>query len=364
MNRFSSRALLLALALLAAAPLRAQLTPVPVDQGGNGLGLGLRRLGVTGRVLYVTAHPDDEHNGVLVRLSRGLGIRTALLTLTRGEGGQNAIGPELGEALGVVRTEELLAVHRYDGVEQFFARAYEFGFSVSVEETLEKWGHEETLGDVVRVIRTFRPDLILTLPQDEPTHQHHSTSAILAGEAFRAAADPKRFPEQIQGGLRPWQAAKIYQGGVGGGGAAAATGTVVHFSTAELDPLLGMSAQQFGALARSSHRSQIARQMREDPGTGEATYLLVDREPKSEGTDKGVLDGIDLTLSGLARFAKGQDEAPAAFLAKDTGALADRLQDVRAAYDARSPEKTVAPLTLALTAVRKAWDDVAHFQVT
>jgi LmbE family N-acetylglucosaminyl deacetylase len=350
------------LALLAAAPLLAQLTPVPADRGGNGLGLALRRLGVTGRVLYVTAHPDDENNGVLVQLSRGLGQRTALLTLTRGEGGQNAIGPELGEALGIVRTEELLAVHRYDGVEQYFARAYEFGFSVSVEETLARWGHEETLGDVVRVIRTFRPDVILTLPLDERTHQHHSTSARLAKEAFRAAALPERFPEQLKGGLRPWQAARIYEGGVGGS-AAAPGGSPVELPTGAFDPLLGMSAQQFGLLARSHHRSQTARQMRADPGTGEGTFLLVDEEPKAGRPAASILDGVDTTLAGLARFVKGQ-EAQAAFLAPDLARIEDSLRGARAAYDSRAPGKTTEPLAEALSAVRKAWDDVAQSRLS
>ena len=141
-----------------------RIDPLDLDRGATGLALALRRVGTSGRVLYVTAHPDDEHNGVLVRLSRGLGLHTGLLTLTRGEGGQNAIGAELFESLGVLRTAELDALHRYDGVEQFFGRAYEFGFSFSVEETFARWGHEETLGDVVRVLRVFRPDVILTLP--------------------------------------------------------------------------------------------------------------------------------------------------------------------------------------------------------
>jgi LmbE family N-acetylglucosaminyl deacetylase len=210
MTSLARRALLAALALLfALAPskARAQLEPLPFDRGASGLSLALRKVGVTGRVLYVTAHPDDEHNGVLVRLSRGLGLRTALLTVTRGEGGQNAIGGELFEALGVLRTEELMALHRYDGVEQSFGRAYEFGFSFSVEETLEKWGHEDTLGDVVRVLRAFRPDVVLTLPLlGGGGGQHHQAVARLAREAFRAAADPRRFPEQIEAGLRPWQA--------------------------------------------------------------------------------------------------------------------------------------------------------------
>lgn len=349
------------LALLLASALLAELTPVPVDRGGNGLGLALRRLGVAGRVLYVTAHPDDEHNGVLVTLSRGRGLRTALLTLTRGEGGQNAIGPELGEALGVLRTEELLAVHRYDGAEQYFARAYEFGFSFSAEETLEKWGHDPTLGDVVRVIRAFRPDLILTMPLDGDAHQHHPTSARLSREAFRAAADPQRFPEQIKAGLRPWQAAKIYQGGVGGG---PATGTgAVRLSTATFDPLLGMSAQQFGVLARSNHRSQASRQMAEDPGIGEGTFVLVDSEPKVQGAEADIFEGVDLSLRGLLRHVKGQ-EAQSTFLEKDLDQLEDRLRETRAAYDSRAPEKAAGPLALALAAVRKAWDDVAQSRLS
>src|SRR6266511_4404966 len=161
-----------------AGPAGAQLASLSHERGAAGLGLALRRLPVGARVLYVTAHPDDEHNGVLVRLARGLGVRTALLTVTRGDGGQNYIGPELFDALAVLRTEELLAIHRYDGVEQFFGRASDFGFSFSVEETFEKWGREETLGDVVRVVRSFRPDVILTLPLEAPGGgQHHQASA-------------------------------------------------------------------------------------------------------------------------------------------------------------------------------------------
>ncbi len=157
-SRRSTLALVVALAVLAPlAVAERPIQPLDLDRGASGLALALRRVGVSGRVLFVTAHPDDEHNGVLVRLSRGLGLHTALLTVTRGEGGQNAIGPELFEALGVLRTGELMAIHRYDGVEQYFGRAYEFGFSFSVEETLAKWGREETLGDVVRVVRVLPP---------------------------------------------------------------------------------------------------------------------------------------------------------------------------------------------------------------
>ena len=167
--------------------------------------------------------------------------------MTRGDGGQNEIGPELFEALGILRTEELAAIHRYDGAEQYFTRAYEFGFSFSVEETFEKWGREEILRDVVRVVRTVRPDVILTLPLEAPGGgQHHQAAGRLAVEAFRAAADPARFPEQIAEGLRPWQARKVYQGGVGGGNEVDKEARKVTVDTSVYDPLLGMSAHQFG----------------------------------------------------------------------------------------------------------------------
>ena len=153
---------------------------------------------MTARVLYVTAHPDDENNGVLVRLSRGRGLRTALLTLTRGDGGQNEIGPELFDALGVLRTEELAAIHRYDGVEQYFGRAYEFGYSFSVEETFAKWGREATLGDVVRVVRAVpaRRD------PDPAPRSAGRRPASPGGGAARAGGLPRRrrsraLPEQL-----------------------------------------------------------------------------------------------------------------------------------------------------------------------
>src|SRR5713101_4946953 len=291
----------------------AQLRPLPEDEGVNGLALALRHLPTSASVLYVTAHPDDENNGVLVLLNRVRGLDTSLLTLTRGDGGQNEIGPELFEALGVLRTEELAAIHRYDGAAQYFSRAYEFGYSFSVDETFQKWGHDETLGDVVRVVRMVRPDVILTLPLEAPGGgQHHQASARLAVEAFRAAADPARFPEQIAEGLRPWQAAKVYQGGVGGGNEVDKEARTVAVDTSAYDPLLGMSAHQFGALARTNHKCQGAGQLRAAPGAGRAVYSLVDAQPGVEGPEADILAGVDTTLSALARFAPGDASLPGA----------------------------------------------------
>ena len=177
--------------------------------GDPAVALALRKLTTTGTVVHMTAHPDDENNAALALYARHVGARVALVTATRGDGGQNEIGTEIFDALGVLRTEELLAAHRFDGAEQYFTRAVDFGYSFSQQETLEKWGHQEILGDFVRHIRTLRPDVIISMsPDGAGGGQHHQTAGVLATEAFRAAADPAQFPDQLRDGLRPWQAYK------------------------------------------------------------------------------------------------------------------------------------------------------------
>ncbi len=339
---------LLALVSGSRGPAEAQIAPIPQDLGASGLGLALRRLPITARVLMVTAHPDDEHNGLLVRLSRGLGVRTALLTLTRGEGGQNEIGIELNEALGVLRTEELAAVHRFDAVEQHFGRAYEFGYSFSAIESFEKWGRDETIGDIVRVIRGFRPDVILTLPlEGAGGGQHHQASAQLAREAFRAAADPARFPEQLKRGLLPWQARKLYQGGTG----ERIPGAAVVVRTGSFDPLLGLSWQELGSLARASHRCQGSNQLKADPVSGEVAYSLVDSEPAMGGDETDILDGIDVSLTRLVSFAPADPRL--GFLVTDVDALRVQVDVALAAYDPRALDKAAPPIAAALDLARK-----------
>ncbi len=173
----------------------------------------LRRLSTTARLMHTTAHPDDEDGGMMTLESRGRGDNVLLLTLNRGEGGQNKVGSNLFDVLGVLRTLELTASDRYYGVEQRFTRVADFGFSKSPDETFQKWqGHDVALADIVRVIRTFRPDVLVSRFQgtDRDGHGNHQASGIVSREAFRAAADPNRFPEQIKEGLLPWQAKKFY----------------------------------------------------------------------------------------------------------------------------------------------------------
>ena len=317
---------------------RAQLARLPLDRGAVGLGLALRRLPVTARVLLVTAHPDDEPSGLVVRLSRGQGLRTAQLSLTRGEGGQNEIGTELGEALGVLRTEELVASHRHAGAEVYFGRSYEFGYSFSVDETFEKWGRAAALSDVVRVVRAFRPDVMLTMPlESKGGGQHHQAAAQLAREAFRAAADPARFPEQVKAGLAPWQPRKVYQGGAG------PLPGAVTIKTGIYDPLLGMSWQELGSIARAHHRCQGASQLKADPLSGETHYALLDSEPPVSGSERDLLDGVDTSLQRLA----------AADSSDDVEQLRRRVEDAQAAYDARDPNQAAPALASALDIVRR-----------
>src|SRR3954447_12949415 len=205
-------ALAVAALVLSSSP-SAQLRVAPPGEHPDtiALELMLRQLSNTGTFMQTDAHPDDEDNGLLAMLGRGQGMRTTLVTLTRGDGGQNEIGPELGQSLGVLRTEELLAVHRFDGAEQYSTRAIDFGYSFSVEESIAKWGHDEIVGDLVRHIRTIRPDVIAGfLCGGTSGGLHHQASAALTLEAFRAAADPMKYPEQIREGLRPWQPVRIF----------------------------------------------------------------------------------------------------------------------------------------------------------
>src|SRR6266540_6423117 len=190
---------LLALALTPTAQMRV--VPLDEEQGHVALGLALRHLGNVGIFMHTTAHPDDENNGLLVMLNRGQGYRTALATATRGNGGQNEIGPEIFEALGVLRTGELAALHRFDGAEQYFTRAVDFGYSFSNEETFEKWGRNEITADYVRLIRMVRPDVITAMsPTGTGGGQHHEASALIARQAFKVAGDATQYPEQLKDG--------------------------------------------------------------------------------------------------------------------------------------------------------------------
>lgn len=339
----------LAIGTLAAAlllPMAAE--PVRAQDGGGGeyrgaaaLGLQLRRLGITKRVLMIGAHPDDEDTQLLARFALEEGADVAYLSLTRGEGGQNGIGPELGEGLGLLRTEELLAARRVDGAQQFFTRAYDFGFSKSAEETFRHWPREELLRDVVSVIRQFRPDIIVTVFSGTPRdgHGHHQVSAILAREAFGAAADGSRF-EQTG---RPWQTAKLYQSLRGN-----AENATVRVPIGNLDPLIGRSPFQLAMASRSLHRSQdMGRPELPGPRWGTLRRILPEG---ATGPEPSVWAGLDTTLA-----LPGPAESTAA---RALARYQQQVETVRSRFNPLEPRASAAGLLEALGTLRLALDSL------
>ena len=365
----------LVLGLTSSVPTRAQhrLQPVAALNGRPALELILRKLDTVGNLMMTTAHPDDENNALLAYYGHSKGFRTSLVTATRGEGGQNEIGPELFEALAVLRTEELLAAHRYDGAEQYFTSAVDFGFSFSVEESLEKWGGQVILGDYVRMIRIIRPDVIVGFVYDgEGGGQHHQASARLSAQAFRAAADPNAFPDQIAAGLREWQAKKYYYtAGFFGppGKAPALTGdgasSLFVFREGDTyDPLLGRTCNEIAGEARSMHKCQGMSQLLPLPGvtegfgSGPRAYRLRDTVLTGgvNRADPEMFDGVDTSLAGLAGYAGAQ---PPAALTAGLTRVASAAADARTALAAKGSAAALAPLGAGLAAVRTLRTELA-----
>ncbi|HSU16072.1 PIG-L family deacetylase [Longimicrobium sp.] len=337
---------MLALALVPAAPparARAQ-DGIGEYRGAAALGLALRRLGTTKRVLMIGAHPDDEDTQLLAGLALEQGADVAYLSLTRGEGGQNGIGPELHEALGLLRTEELLAARRVDGATQFFTRAYDFGFSKNADEAFRHWPREEVLRDVVGVIRLWRPDVVIAVFTGTPRdgHGQHQVSAIIAREAFEVAGDSARFPEQIRAGLRPFRAAKYYQSQRGD-----STGATAAIALGGMDPLIGRSPFQLAMASRSRHRSQdMGRPELAGPRFG---YLRRIVPAGPAGRERSIWEGIDTTLAerdaSLARYDRAVAEARTAANVLRPDALVEPLAAAVRALEPRQGGASGLPFT-------------------
>ena len=327
--------------------------PLPQDSGAAGLKQELLRLLTTARLMQVTAHPDDEDGGMLTLESRGKGATVLLMTLTRGEGGQNRLGSNLFDSLGVLRTLEQTASDRYYGVEQRFSRVADFGYSKNAEETFQKWhGHDIALADLVRVIRTFRPDVLVARfsGTERDGHGHHQASAILTKEAFRAAADPNRFPEQIKEGLLPWQPKKLYVGNVCGFGAMTCPDEnyTVSLNTGVVNSLLGMSYIQFALEGLRHQLSQGAGGWSIEPGDRFTYYKLTDSvlPTAKNGHEQDFFDGIDTSLAGLAsQVTDGENKA--AKLRFALSEIANQIKDATTRADA-DPSSAVQPLLSAL----------------
>jgi LmbE family N-acetylglucosaminyl deacetylase len=285
-----------------AGPLPAQLEP-PGTGGVVALDQELRMLGHYRRVLMIGAHPDDEDTELLTLLVRGMGAEAAYLSLNRGEGGQNLIGPELGEALGLIRTEELLAARRLDGARQYFTRAYDFGYSKTLDETWEHWPRDTVLKDVVRIVRRFRPQIIVSIFSGEPKdgHGQHQAAGWVAREAFAVAGDSTAFTELArEEGIRPWTPLKLYRSTWFD-----STATTLTLDGGVLDRAVGKSFHQIAMAGRSLHRSQDMGRLQAVGPSQIRLALLEDRTAEGSG---GLFDGIDTTLAAMAwRDAPGTD---------------------------------------------------------
>ncbi len=297
----------------------------------------LRAFGEMGSVLYIAAHPDDENTQLITYFARGRNYRTAYLSLTRGDGGQNVLGPEFGEELGAIRTHELLAARRFDGGRQFFTRAIDFGFSKDYRETLNIWDRQQVVADIVRVIRTFRPDVIITRFSTQPggTHGHHTASAVLGLEAFKLAGDTNAFPDQL-GELTAWQPKRIFVNSRGGGA------NSLQIEANGTDPVLN---EPFGAIAgrsRAMHKSQgFGNFGGGGSGARPESFQLLAGAPATND----ILDGVDTTwnrLPGGAQVAQLTDEAIAKFNPQNPSASVPALLQLKSLVAQLSADPIVA----------------------
>jgi LmbE family N-acetylglucosaminyl deacetylase len=304
----------------------------------------LKKLDVLGSVLYMAAHPDDENTRLLAYLAQEKHYRTGYLSLTRGDGGQNLIGTEQGEELGMVRTQELLAARRMDGAEQFFSRANDFGFSKGPDETLKIWDHEKVLGDAVWVIRKFRPDVIICRfpTTGEGGHGHHTSSAIIAQEAFVAAADPKRFSEQLKY-VQVWKVKRLLWNTFNFGTTNTTAANQFKIDVGGYNPIMGKGYGEIAADSRSNHKTQGFGSAKQRGTSFEYFKTILGDAPKSD-----LMDGVNTTW---ARVKGGE-------------AIATDLVAIKKNFDLEHPDSSVRALVGLLTKVEKVGDNYWRIQKT
>jgi LmbE family N-acetylglucosaminyl deacetylase len=356
---------------------------IEFDRGAAALWQSLQKLHTRASLLMVTAHPDDEDGGMLTYASRGQGARVALLTLNRGEGGANVMSSDYFDALGLVRTEELLAADRYYGVQQFWTRVIDYGFSKTNEESLENWGHDRVLADVVRVVRMTRPLVITSVFVGARTdgHGNHQTAGQTAQEAFKAAGDPTMFPEQLKEGLRPWKAIKDYarvpfaritdkgifdyadgkyypaefRNYTDGTVTKGELSTAVEVPEGEYNPFLGLDYEQVSRIGLGHQRSQ-------NGGTGMPPaeeqmrpyhrFASLASVPEKEST---FFDGVDVSLVGIATLAQNGDTS---FLKDGLARINSSVEKAIHDFSAQHPETLASTLAGGLKATNELLDKV------
>ena len=323
---------------------------IPIDKGSTALWQTLKKLHTRASLIMITAHPDDEDGGMLAYESRGHGARVALLTLNRGEGGANVMSPDYFDALGLVRTEELLAAGRYYGVDQYWTRVVDYGFSKTMAESIQHWTRDRVLYDVVRVVRMTRPLVITSVFVGGPSdgHGNHQTAGAMAQAVFKAAGDPSVFPEQLREGLRPWSPLKDYarvpframMASRRPGGAEQLTPNV-EIPEGTYDPVLGASYVQISRQGLGYQKSQNGGPNIPQPGPVASAYhryaSLVDVPEK----ENGFFDGIDTSLGGMLTLAKGGDSA---FLAAGLGRINTAVEDAISRFSAADPARSAPAL--------------------
>lgn len=336
--------------LTAQAPYKSSIGPsdaaidIPVNSGAAAVWQSLKKLHTRASLIMITAHPDDEDGGMLAFTSRGQGARVALLTLNRGEGGANVMSSDYFDALGLVRTEELLAAGRYYGVDQYWTRVVDYGFSKTMDEALSKWTRDRVLYDVVRVIRTTRPLVITSVFVGGPSdgHGNHQTAGLMAKEVYRLAGDPTVFPEQIKAGLRPWNPLKDYARAPGSRrGASSALPVNIEIPEGNYDPVLSLSYVQVS-------REGLGHQKSQNGGTGvpaagpvmSGYHRFASRVPAQE-KENSFFDGIDTSLVGIASLAK---EGDTGFLVDGLKQMNADVEKAMAQFSAAQPEKTAPAL--------------------
>lgn len=348
MNNTLASLVITALALGCAADTSAQVR-AEYDRGAGALSRQLQRLQTTASVLHTGAHPDDEDSALIAYHARHDNARTAYLSLTRGSGGQNIIGPEQSDLLGVIRSEELLQARRLDGAEQFFTRAVDFGFSKTRDEGRRLWDEETLLGDMVQSIRRFRPAVVVSRWNGTQSdgHGHHQFAGYLTPLALEAAADPARFPEQIEQGLEPWQVSKLYVGERGSAGPLPAG--MLAIDTGRRDPIAGRSYFQIGMRGRSQQKTQQMGSL-ELHGSQRSMLRQIKSNVDASETDNDVFDGLDTSISAIARF----ESRPAPELLLTLNELERLAADALNDYQALEPLASVSALAQGLAVARNA----------
>jgi len=330
----------------------AQVRPI-YDDGASALLRQLQRLQTTASVLHTGAHPDDEDSALVAFHARGEHARTAYLSLTRGSGGQNIIGSELSDLLGIIRTEELLQARRFDGAEQLFTRANDFGFSKRREEGVRLWGEEVILADMVAAIRRFRPTVVVSRWNGTPTdgHGHHQFAGYLTPIAFEVAADPRSFPGQIAAGLAPWQAKKLYVSERGAGDEG-----LLSIDTGKYDPATGRSYFEIGMHGRSQQKTQQMGSL-ELKGAQLSRLRLLDSGVDAPRDEESVFDGVDTSIRGIARFEAAPNPQLDRRLARLEAQLGEAVRD----YRPLAPASLIPSLNSALATTRDGLEAASSY---